>query len=996
MTRAARFSPLAAALLFVLGCSRQPESRPALGERIAALRLEGKFEAAREAAERQAALCRRDRDAPADECDDAERVARRLARAAALPAAAQAELAAAERMARDARELYEAGDAGGARALLERHLEPLERHLGGGDPEVAAALRTLGSLTWAIEDGTAALPYFARALAIDERTLGPAHPAIAEDLLALADAALEAGDEAAAESHAVRAREIATRCRGEGSPQCSAALRSLAGVRVAQGDLAAAEVLHERARAILAAAAGVPAEDRAAAANDYANLLLEIGDYARAASLLEEVVEIDRELQGENSLEYAQGLVNLASANEQRGEHLLAEAQYSKAAELLRGLGEPAREDLATCLTNLAVAYTDRGRHDRAEPLYREALAFDEVRHGREARKVADVSLLLARDLRQQGRYEESEEFYRRALAIYRRRLAPSHADLGRCFYSYGSLLDDRGEYVRAESLYAASAAVFEAARARVGLGYGRATFQRSPYPKLANVRLRLGRPEAAWPATERGHGRVLAEQLIAYGRPTWSDAERAEEDSLAALLEAAEAGLLEDENSAEARSRLAEAEARWAEFRQRLAAQKTVSAGEPYPLHRVQASLGPRAALVGWVDAEERPGSFVSWVYVVRPEGAVRWARIRAPEGEPDPFAAARAFVAALSGARPEAAARGFTPARPPTPAAAEARNRRALGMWSRLEPVAGELRDVDELVVVPSGSMLGVPVEPIRTPEGRSLGSLFDISYVPSATIHAWLRERRPAPRPGGLEAILVGDPPFAAAAQAGGAPIAGFASLPALPGTRREVEALARILPGARLLVGPEASEERLWELRSSGAIERARVLHFATHALVDDERPERSVLVLSQAGLRDPAAAAGSRRFDGLLRAQEIVRGWRTGADLVVLSACETGLGRRVDGEGYIGFAQAFFQVGARCLLLSLWKVDDRATALLMTRFYDNLWGTAKSPRGPGSMTKAAALREAKTWLREQEIDGRNLEDPYFWSGFVLIGDAASTP
>ena len=106
--------------------------------------------------------------------------------------------------------------------------------------------------------------------------------------------------------------------------------------------------------------------------------------------------------------------------------------------------------------------------------------------------------------------------------------------------------------------------------------------------------------------------------------------------------------------------------------------------------------------------------------------------------------------------------------------------------------------------------------------------------------------------------------------------------------------------------------------------------------------------------------------------------------------MTLSACETGLGKEIAGEGYVGFSHAFYQAGARSLLVSLWKVDDRATSLLMERFYQNYLGSEEAR----PTSKAEALREAKRWLREYETsDGRGpYEHPYYWSAFILMGDA----
>src|SRR5262249_38968343 len=160
-------------------------------------------------------------------------------------------------------------------------------------------------------------------------------------------------------------------------------------------------------------------------------------------------------------------------------------------------------------------------------------------------------------------------------------------------------------------------------------------------------------------------------------------------------------------------------------------------------------------------------------------------------------------------------------------------------------------------------------------------------------------------------------------------------------------------------------------------------------------------------------------------DGQITAEQIVRTWDLDADLVVLSACESGLGRYAGGEGYLGFAQALFVKGARSLVLSQWKVDDQATALLMTRFYQNLLGRRAGLSQP--LPKAEALDEAKRWLREltmeevgpelaaldrgtvrplAQADGptpraassaskpagvRPYAHPYYWASFILIGD-----
>jgi tetratricopeptide (TPR) repeat protein len=244
--------------------------------------------------------------------------------------------------------------------------------------------------------------------------------------------------------------------------------------------------------------------------------------------------------------------------------------------------------------------------------------------------------------------------------------------------------------------------------------------------------------------------------------------------------------------------------------------------------------------------------------------------------------------------------------------------------------------------------------------------------------------------------------------------------------LHGAEREMRAVTGVFRTATVLKGSEASEQNLRKLAAEGRLAQFRTLHFATHGVLDGKSPMQSALILSQDQLPDPfeQALAGKPTYDGRLTAEQVLRGWRLDADLVTLSACETGLGKYAGGEGYLGFSQALFLAGARSLVLSLWKVDDASTALLMTRFYENLMGRRPGLKEP--IGKAQALAEAKSWLRglkaeevEQVSGGlirgldtdtargtkrtrpaKQVETPaslhpyshsYYWAAFILIGD-----
>jgi CHAT domain-containing protein/tetratricopeptide (TPR) repeat protein len=184
-----------------------------------------------------------------------------------------------------------------------------------------------------------------------------------------------------------------------------------------------------------------------------------------------------------------------------------------------------------------------------------------------------------------------------------------------------------------------------------------------------------------------------------------------------------------------------------------------------------------------------------------------------------------------------------------------------------------------------------------------------------------------------------------------------------------TQREAELIVAAAPrGTGLMVtGFEANREAALNAR----LKPYRILHFATHSLVNSEHPELSGIVLSQVN------HAGERQ-DGFLQLSDIYS-MNLSADLVVLSACNTGLGKNVKGEGLVGLTRGFMYVGSKSVVASLWKVDDQATAELMGLFYEGVLQKGLRP--------AAALRAAKESLRRQ----KPWRAPYFWAAFVIQGE-----
>jgi tetratricopeptide (TPR) repeat protein len=232
--------------------------------------------------------------------------------------------------------------------------------------------------------------------------------------------------------------------------------------------------------------------------------------------------------------------------------------------------------------------------------------------------------------------------------------------------------------------------------------------------------------------------------------------------------------------------------------------------------------------------------------------------------------------------------------------------------------------------------------------------------------------------------------------------------------LPGTRQEVQAIAGLFSagGVTTILGDEARESVLQGLARSGKLKTFRFLHFAAHGRADPRSAYRSGLILAPDP--DRSGETNEPETDGEIAAEQIARTWDLDADLVVLSACQSALGRAAGGEGYLGFTQPLLAKGARSVVLSLWKVDDRATALLMRRFYENLLAKREGLESP--MPKAEALGEAKRWLRElpggqvvldragvtrseprkskigeTPSSTRPFNHPYYWASFILIGN-----
>jgi CHAT domain-containing protein/tetratricopeptide (TPR) repeat protein len=288
-------------------------------------------------------------------------------------------------------------------------------------------------------------------------------------------------------------------------------------------------------------------------------------------------------------------------------------------------------------------------------------------------------------------------------------------------------------------------------------------------------------------------------------------------------------------------------------------------------------------------------------------------------------------------------------------------------------LGPVLSRLpTGVSRLVIVPDGVLHRIPFEVLRTADGRPLIERYAVSISPSAT--ALVRLQRRATPPGAPTLLAFGDPAYERKVTSQGSPASpteglggdfrtGFAAvggLPRLPNSAREARNVASYFQSADVRLGSDATERAL----RTASLRHVSVIHFATHALVDDQVVWRSALALAPGG-----------GYDGFVGASDLAS-LDLGAELVVLSGCRTAEGPVFTGEGVQGLTAPLLEAGARAVLATRWAIGDRDAGVMIDRFYAAM----------------AAGRPAGDALRQAERDGiaAGLRASV-WGAFTLVGD-----
>jgi len=842
-----------------------------------------------------------------------------LAIAAQLPVHAQPAEAA-----QRAEAEFELGHGNEAMALWRKALA--EYRAAGDTAGQLRVLERLGSTANLMRQYIQASDFLAEALELARRS---GNQALVADLTAkLANAASRAGDHPRAIS---ANRDLLARAEAGGD----VATAALAAARLGQA-LSATDQPQQAASAFRRAAelfhAAGNRENESAALKEMGAALRKQERYVAAADAYAEAARVAREA-GNASLE-AQALNGLGSSNYYLGDYTAAAAILKDAIRIARRAGDRSTE--AAALMSLGNTQYFLQQQADAVRSYEEVLATARSLKDRELEGEALGNLGLA--LGHAGEYERAAEYIGQSAAI-----AKERGDRFIEAQALGNLalqLFGQGKYAEAIPLLKQSRSLAQA------IGYRRG--ESIALRNLGIAQLRSGQAAAAEGSLREAIAlqEALRSQTAGIDRrnvslfETQLDAYRVLQAALVAQNRTDAALEVSERGRAQA---LAD-----------LLAQRGLAPARAAPLSIEAIRAVARTRRETLVEFSFVPEDKAIYAWVVRPDGAVQFRRIGfdVKGGSVD-----SAIEGMVRDSRAALGALGPRDIPKPTPGIAGRDEMLALFHRILIAPLADWLPASPDaaVVLIPQGPLFLLPFAALRDERGRALIELHTLAVVPSIQTLAQLGAKRATP-PG--RALVAGNPalPELRLAAFGGTPVK-FAPLPA---AEREAVAVAALLD-TQALIGTAASKAAIL-VRAPAA----GVIHLATHGIAEDARGE---------GVPGALVLAPSGTDDGVLTTLEITA-LRLQADLVVLSACNTGLGN-ISGDGVLGLSRAFLAAGAQGVVVSLWSVPDQPTAELMQTFYRKL---------AGSGNKADALRQAMLETRARH------PDPLAWAGFILVGDS----
>jgi CHAT domain-containing protein/Tfp pilus assembly protein PilF len=881
-------------------------------------------------------------------------------------------------------ELYQAGRYSDATPLAEEALAVRQVQLGDNDPAVATSLNNLALLYRAQGRYGKAEPLYQQALAIDRGQFGDSHPDVAISLNNLAGLYQLQGRYGEAEPLYQQALVIFQAQLGNNHPDVATSLSDLAGLYQLQGRYGEAEPLHQQALVIFQAQLGNNHPAVATSLNSLAALYQLQGRYSEAEPLHQQALAIWQEQFGDNHPDVAQSLNNLAVLYRAQGRYGEAETRHLEALDISREqLGER-HPNVAQSLNNLAALYQLQGRYGEAEPRFQEAL--DILRE-----QLGDRHPLVATNINNLAGLYLAQENLPQAIQAFQAGLAIEESNLE---ITLATLTEAQRQDYAATLLGTTDGAITLSLQAAEAQPLGLTTLLR-----------RKGRLlEAGSSSLQRLRQNLTPEEQVVL------DDLVSVQQQLATLTFNPPANLPPEDY----RAQLAELETRAAELEKTLAQRSAVfrAESEPVEIATVQAQIPTNGVLVEYAryrpfdakaDRANQWGDPRYAAYLLFHNGDIQAIDLGDAAAIDN---AVENFVTLLQDPRADLRA---TIVREISPEVVED----VTGTLKTLllDPIAPYIQDRQHLLISPDSELNRLPFEALITDSGEYLVEQYQISYLSSGRDLLKFDVVEPSSEP----AVILANPDYESASapssvtgergnQASETSASrsstdmGRLTVTPLPGTAEEVAAIAPLLPGATILTEANATENALKQAQ------KPSILHIATHGffLADAPRPEPADnrgLIASSDGfrafgtvsapienplLRSGLALAGfntrsSGNEDGVFTALEAANLNLYGTQLVVLSACDTGLGDINNGEGVYGLRRAFALAGAETQLLSLWQVSDYGTQSLMARYYENLMA---------GLGRSEALRAVQL---EMIREGGEYAHPYYWSAFILAGD-----
>jgi CHAT domain-containing protein/Tfp pilus assembly protein PilF len=919
--------------------------------------------------------------------------------------------------------LYNAGKYDEALPLVEHAVDIRRDELGPEHLDVAHSLRILAIIYRAKGETAKAEPIQQLVLSIREKRLGPEHPLVAQTLHNLANLYDDGGNSAQAEQLYQRGLEIGEKTLGPEHPQVATSLNSLGIIYRDKGDYVRAEQYFQRALAIREKMLEPGHPFIGTSLNNLAAIYHDKGDYLKAEPLYHRALALQEKTQGAEHPAFAMYLDNLAILYSDKGDYAKAEPFYRRALAVLEKVLGLEHLSVGQTLNGLGILHRVIGDYAKAEQFHQRALAIREKALGPENHSVANSTRDLAAVYRDKGEYARAEPLFQRALAILENALGPEHPYVVTFLDDLAVLYAAKGDFAQAITAQARATSVGERNLAlnlsigseRQKLAYLALFSEQTDFTLSLHSQALPQDPQAldlAFTTLLRRKGRgldVMANTIAALRSRAAPDDQAlfdrlAEARSQLAALTLKELGTDKPEAY---RARLKPLADKVEELESSLSARSPEfrAQAQPIRLAAVQAALPADSALIEFAiytprdmrnNKNKMPPRYLA--YLLAAQGEPRWIDL----GEAAPID--RAITAWQRALR--------NPRRSDVKRLARAVDEKVMRpVLALAQSGMGQTR---RLLIAPDGLLNLIPFAALVDRQGRYLVERYSISYLTSGRDLL----RSPIDRPVEQKAVIVANPDYgriAVAGTSGGRDVGlppgpakssgqqlnlSQAYFPPLAGAAGEAQALKAILPQATVLTREQATEAALKGLHSP------RILHVATHGffLRDQELElvgmrDRGAVTVRSVGfadqpienplLRSGLALAGVNRRrgsadqgeDGVLTALEAVGLDLWGTKLVVLSACDTGVGEVKNGEGVFGLRRALALAGAETQVMSLWPVSDLGTRELMVEYYKGL----QRGEGRGDGLRRVQLEMLKRKARQH---------PFYWASFIQAGEWAS--